>query len=106
MSNVPAKLIIIFFLLIFYVYVIVITNIPDNIIIFEGETVKVNSFLGFRIGNKNDSIETSASSQKTINNTGKTTMQVSLFGNLFIKNMEVDVLPRTKVIPVRKYCRS
>lgn len=27
-------------------------------------------------------------------------MEVSLFNNIFIKNMEVDVLPRTKVIPV------
>ena len=106
MSNAPVKLIIIFFLLILYMYIIVITNIPDNMIIFEGETIKVNSLLGFKIGNAKDTVETSSSSHQTINSIGKTTMQVSLFGNLFIKNMEVDVLPRTKVIPVRKYCRS
>ena len=85
------------FLIIIYIYILVITNIPDNMIVFEGETIKVNNFLGFKI--ENDTVEASSSSQTKLNNVGKTTMQVSLFDNIFIKNMEVDVLPRTKVIP-------
>lgn len=99
------KIILIFFLIILYTYTLVISNIPDNVIIFEGETINVNSFLGFKLSNVNDTIETSSSSQ-TISTVGKTTVQVSLFDNIFIKNLEVDVLPRTKVIPIRKNCRS
>lgn len=82
-----------------YSYTLVITHIPDNLIIFEGETIRVNNFLGFKIGNLDETIQTSSSSSKTIDNTGRTTVKVSLFDNIFIKNMEVDVLPRTKVIP-------
>lgn len=91
---------IILMLSILYSYILAINSIPNNLIIFEGETIKVNNYLGFKIGSKDKTIETSASSSQTINNVGKTTMEVSLFDNIFIKNMEVDVLPRSKVIPV------
>lgn len=97
------KVFIIFILIIIYSYTLVISHIPDNLIIFEGETINVNNLLGFKIKNKEETIETSSSS-KTISKTGKSTVQVSLFDNIFIKNMEVDVLPRTKVIPVRENC--
>lgn len=95
------KILLVFVLIIVYVYALVIESIPDSMIVFEGETIRVNNFLGFRISNSDETIETSSSSSKTINNAGKTTMEVSLFDNFFIKNMEVDVLPRTKVIPSR-----
>lgn len=95
------KFLLVFVLIIVYVYALVIESIPDSLIVFEGETIRVNNFLGFRISNSDETIETSSSSSKTINNAGKTTMEVSLFDNFFIKNMEVDVLPRTKVIPSR-----
>lgn len=101
MKKILIKFILLFILIIAYTYFLAIENIPDNLIIFEGETVKVNNFLGFKIGSSDETIETSSSSSKTINNAGKTTMEVSLFDNIFIKNMEVDVLPRTKVIPSR-----
>lgn len=106
MKKIFFKSIIFLLLIIIYSYTLVITNIPDNMIIFEGETIKVNNLLGFKIGNSEKTVETSSSSQQTINSVGKTTMEVSLFDNFFIKNMEVDVLPRTKVVPVRKYCWS
>lgn len=86
-------------LIIIYLYTLAIEKIPDSIIIFEGETIKVNNYLGFKL-NSNNTIETSASSSKTITDVGKKTMQVSLFDNFFIKNMEVNVLPRSKVIPI------
>lgn len=101
MKKILIKFILLFILIIAYTYFLAIENIPDNLIIFEGETVKVNNFLGFKIGSSDKTVETSSSSSKTINNAGKTTMEVSLFDNIFIKNMEVDVLPRTKVIPSR-----
>ena len=99
------KIKIIFLLLalsIIYTYTLAIEAIPDSIIIFEGETIKVNNFLGFKINSEkhDQTIETSSSGAKTINDVGKTSVKVSLFDNINIKNMNVDVLPRTKVIPV------
>ena len=93
------KLIIIIFLIIMYAYILVIDKIPSKMIIFEGEQIKVNKYMGFDIKQDSDVIQTSSSNTEKLK-PGKTTMKVSLFDNLFIKNMEVDVLPRTKVIPV------
>lgn len=101
MRKILIGLLFVFILIIVYVYALVIENIPDSVIVFEGETIKVNNFLGFRINSSDKTVETSSSSSKTISNAGKTTMKVSLFDNFFIKNMEVNVLPRTKVIPSR-----
>ncbi|MBR3254796.1 MAG: SpoIVB peptidase [Clostridia bacterium] len=86
-------------LIIIYSYVLAIEKIPDKMIIFEGENIRVKNFMGFNIKNNEDTIQTSATNNKQLE-PGKTTMEVSLFNNIFIKNMEVDVLPRTKVIPV------
>ena len=94
------QIILIAILMLAYSYTLAIEKIPDNIIIFEGETIKVNNILGFSINSTDETIETSSSSSKTVNNVGKTTMKVNLFDSIFIKDMEVDVLPRTKVIPV------
>ena len=93
------KLIIIIFLIIMYAYILVIDKIPSKMIIFAGEQIKVNKYMGFDIKQDSDVIQTSSSNTEKLK-PGKTTMKVSLFDNLFIKNMEVDVLPRTKVIPV------
>ena len=93
------KLIIIIILIIMYAYILVIDKIPSKMIIFEGEQIKVNKYMGFDIKQDSDVIQTSSSNTEKLK-PGKTTMKVSLFDNLFIKNMEVDVLPRTKVIPV------
>lgn len=100
MKKVIIKTIIILFLMLVYSYTLAIEKIPDNIIIFEGETIKVNNILGFSINSKDETIQASSTSSKTINNVGKTTMKVNLFDSIFIKDMQVDVLPRTKVIPV------
>ena len=85
-------------LIIIYSYVITIQNLPDNIIIFQGENIAVNQFMGFKIND--ETVETSSTSSKTLNDVGKTTVKVSLFDKIFVKDMEVDVLLRTKVIPV------
>ena len=94
------RFIIITFLIVIYSYTLAIEQIPDNIIIFEGETIKVNNILGFSLNLDGETIETSASSRKRINDVGKKKMKVNLFNSIFVKNMEVDVLPRSKVIPV------
>ena len=97
------KIIIIILLLIMYAYVVYFQSIPDNIVIFEGEAVNLKTMLGLKanLTEKDKVIETLSSNQtNVINDAGKKTVKLSLFENIFLKNVNVDVLPRTKVIPV------
>ena len=94
---------IIIILLTTYLYTLFIQSIPDNIVIFEGETINLKTILGIKadLTEKNKVIETISKNQtKPINTTGKKVVKLSLFENIFVKNVDVDVLPKTKVIPV------
>ena len=88
-----------FTLVTIYSYILVIDNLPSTITIFEGEEIKLKMLLGFKI-NKQElekTIETS-SNLKNIS-IGSTNIKVSLL-NKKVKDIKVDVLPKTKVIPV------
>lgn len=96
------RICIITILIIIYSYALSIINIPDNIVILEGETIKINTLLGFEVNlnNNEESVETSSANNNKLETPGKTSVKVSLFDNILIKNVDVDVLPKTKVIPV------
>ena len=95
------KILLVFFLLIIYSYILAITNLPDNLVLFEGETISMKTLLGLNIKINDETIETlSNNNQSLTQQSGKATLEVSLFDNINIKNVNVDVLPRTKVIPV------
>ena len=90
-------------LLISYIYAIVIGYIPDRIVLFEGEEIDLPSILGLSFrGNSNEELVevSSTTSQKISEEVGVSKMQVSLFNNFLVKSVDVDVLPRTTVIPV------
>ena len=90
-------------LLTIYVYVVSIQAIPDNIIVFEGEKINLKTMLGLKtnLTETGKTIETSVVNQeKVMNSPGKKVLKLSLFENIFLKNIDVDVLPKTKVIPV------
>ena len=102
-SKVILEIIIIILLLIMYVYVVYFQTIPDNIVIFEGESVNLKTMVGLKadLTEKDKVIETLSSNQtNVINEAGKKTVKLSLFENIFLKDVNVDVLPKTKVIPV------
>lgn len=97
------KVVVISILLVIYTYIAYLQSIPDNIIIFEGESINFKTMLGLKadLTEENKVIETLSNNQTSkINNSGKKTVKLSLFENIFLKNVDVDVLPRTKVIPV------
>ena len=86
-----------------YFYILSIQSIPDNIIIFEGESINIKTILGLKakLTEKDQIIETLSRTQtNTINTAGKKVVKLSLFENIFLKDVNVDVLPKTKVIPV------
>lgn len=95
------KIILLVFLFIIYIYILVIYHIPDKITIFEGENISLKTFFGITLHAEEDVLTVSADTgQKTINTVGNEKVSVTLFDKLFIKNVDVSVLPRTTVIPV------
>lgn len=107
-KKIIGKLLIVFILIILYSYILAITNLPDELVIFEGESISIRTLLGLNIKTRDeDTIETASNNSQAISKTsGKATLEVSLFDSINLKKVNVDVLPRTTVIPVRKYSRS
>ena len=101
MKKTIKKLLLVFFLILIYSYVLAIENVPEKLIIFEGENITIPTLLGLNIKSKSgETIETVASNKNINQKTQKTTLQLSLFENINLKNVSVDVLPKAKVIPV------
>ena len=48
------------FLLIIYVYILVISNIPDEITIFEGENLSLKTIFGMTLHSEDEVLEVSA----------------------------------------------
>ena len=97
------KILIITLLLTIYTYVVAIENMPSNMVVFEGERFSLNTLLGLSLNMENGSgiIETvSNTGEKTISATGNQKLTVNLFDNIKIKKVNVDVIPKTTVIPV------
>lgn len=102
MKRMIKMLLLVFLLCIIFIYTLVIQNIPDELVIFEGENISLKTLLGINIqGENSKTLETSASSNEEIGeNVGNSKLEVSLFDNFKLKDIEVSVLPRTTVIPV------
>ncbi len=105
--NKVNKFSIIFFLIIILIYITGITSFPDNIIIFQGEKLNLKTVYGLSLKEKKDvkyeAIETSANiANSKIDNSkiGKTDFKLNLFRNIPVKDVTVNVIPKTKVIPL------
>ncbi len=101
------KFIIVLFLLIVLVYVSNITQIPQKLILFQGEKLKLNLIAGLSLTTETPStLEASANFSNELEHTseeiGRKTLQLSLFNTIPIKKLTVNVIPKTKVIPVGK----
>ncbi len=105
MKKILKIMLIIILLSIVYAYALVITNLPDTLIVFEGENIKLNTLYGLNIDLKDTSYEAMLTSsnigETAFNEKGKTTLTASLF-NFDIKDIEVNILDKTTVIPVGK----
>ena len=90
-------------IIIVYIYVLVITNYPDNLIVMEGESINLKTILGINVNfvNENDVVEVSSrDSQNKVSGSGTKKISVSLFNDIALKEINVDVIPKTKVIPL------
>lgn len=91
--------------LIIYIYFCNITLLPSNIIIFEGEELNLKTLAGINIKRANtnhlDVIQAFSCSDKNLCETaGSFEFNLDLFGTIPVKEINVNVIPKTKVIPL------
>ena len=100
-KKIIKRIVLLIFLLIIYIYVLLIQYIPDEITIFEGENISLKTGFGITLNSEDEVLETSANTgEKTINKVGNEKLSINLFDKLFIKDIDVSVLPKTTVVPV------
>ena len=99
MKKFLKTLLLVFFLCILYVYTLVIEQIPKQITIFEGEKISMKTLIGLSL--KENTVETASTNENKIEKKVKTAnIELNLFNNIKLKNVEVNILPKTTVIPV------
>ena len=85
-----------------FIYVLAIDAIPKSIILFQGEELNFRKIWGISIVNRNlnyEAVQTS-SEAKSSEKIGTKKLEVSLFNTFNVKDIDVSVIERTKVIPV------
>ena len=105
-SNNLKKILIILMSFIIYVYVCNITFLPSNIIIFQGEDINLRTLAGISIRKNEDikmkSVEASndIETSNSINaSSGSYEINLDLFGTIPVKEINVNVIEKTKVVP-------
>ena len=99
MKKFLKTLLLVFFLCILYVYTLVIEQIPKQITIFEGEKISMKTLIGLSL--KENTVETASTNENKIEKKVKTAnIELNLFNNIKLKDVEVNILPKTTVIPV------
>lgn len=106
-NKILKPILLISFILTIYIYICNITMIPDNIVIFQGEELNLKTIYGLSINqDKTNSsnytaMQTSTQlTQKVGDSIGNVNLSLELFGTIPLKEIDVNVLPRTKVIPL------
>ena len=100
-------ILLILFLFVIYVYVCSIVLLPNSIVIFQGEELNIRTLKGIEIQNKKgyesqyEVMQTATNlSEKVSSNVGNVNLSLNLFGSIPLKEINVNILPRTKVVPL------
>lgn len=97
------KIFIISFLLLLFMYICNITSIPKNIILFQGEQYNLKTLLGVSISKNQidyETIQTSSNLSDTAKKIGRIDYTINLFGAIPLKDISVNVIPKTYVVPL------
>lgn len=99
------KFLIVFILIIIFIYVCNISFMPDSIILIQGEKLNLNTLFGLSIKQieNNGTIQASSLLNKEkVSEVGKVDFNLSLFNTIQLKEITVNVIPKTKVVPIGK----
>lgn len=97
------KIFIISFLLVVLLYTCNITSIPEKIVLFQGEHYSLKTLLGVNIIPKEqnyEAIQASSNFSDTMSKVEKLDFTLNLFGAIPIKDIHVNVIPKTYVVPL------
>ena len=97
------RIFIISFLLLLLMYVTNITSIPENVMLLQGEHYTVKTLLGINITTKQENYETiqvSSDLSESATKVGKINYKLNLFGIVPLKEITVNVIPKTYVVPL------
>ena len=102
MRKTLLKMTIVIILIISYIYICSIISIPQDIVIFEGDKLNLKIATGLSLSSENEETLLTASNvnKQKISKTGVDNLDLNLFGNIKVKNVNVSVIPKTTVIPV------
>ena len=100
--NLIIKTFLIIALTILYTYICAIDAIPNNIVIFEGEklNLKIATGLSLTSGSSQTLLTASNINKEKISSTGQNNLNLNIFGGIKVKEVSVDVIPKTTVIPL------
>ena len=105
-------LLILLVLLIIYVYVASISLMPNSITLIQGEKLNILKLWGIsllqssnsnpNIGNYkfNKTVEASNLEENELKEVGKINLSINLFKNISLKDVSINVIPKTTVIPL------
>lgn len=99
------KFLIVFILIIIFIYVCNISFMPDSIILIQGEKLNLNTLFGLSIKQieNNGTIQASSLLNKEkVSEVGKADFNLSLFNTIQLKEITVNVIPKTKAVPIGK----
>lgn len=94
------RAIFILILLIILAYTTNITAIPNNIIIFQGEELNLGTTFGLYLKEKENKTVQTSSTVANQNIVSKKIITISLFNLFDIKDLEINTIPETTVIPL------
>ena len=106
-------ILLLFILLIIYIYATNISLLPKSVILMQGETLNLSTLWGINIKKKdisNPNIDDYKSQElvqassnvndKTLTEVGKINFSFNIFDNISLKEVSVNVIPKTKVVPL------
>lgn len=101
-----SKICIIFSLIVLLIYVCNVTLMPSSFILMQGETLNLKTMIGLTLQNvrrDNSTLQASNNLNKNkVNETGTIDVSLNLFGKIPVKDVKVNVIPKTTVVPVGK----
>ena len=103
MKKTIKKIIIVLFLLLIYTYVCNITLLPSSYIMMQGENLNIHTLLGVSLQEigAGKTLQTASNMNQTkVNEVGKVDFSLSLFKLFSVKDISVNVIPKTTVVPV------
>ena len=96
------RVLFILILVIIYVYVCNISMLPNDIILMQGETLRLKTIFGLNVQNEETMQASSNLNNSIVEETGKMNLNLNLFNLFSVKDVTVNVIPKTTVIPIGK----